>query len=98
MELLALRTGLRRFLHWSEMQERTAGVTPAQHQLLLAVRGHPGRTGPTIGDVADSLFLRNYRAVELTRRAGASGFVQRHSDPHDGRVGTWPSPATAMPR
>jgi DNA-binding MarR family transcriptional regulator len=38
--LLEIRTGLRRFLHWSEEQAREAGLTPAQHQLLLAVRGH----------------------------------------------------------
>src|ERR1700678_3137696 len=32
--LLAFRTSLRRFLHWSETQARQAGITPAQHQLL----------------------------------------------------------------
>ena len=39
--LLAFRTGLRRFLAWSGQQAEAAGITPAQHQLLLAVRGHP---------------------------------------------------------
>ena len=39
-DLLTLRTGLRRFLRWSEQQAEEAGLTPAQHQLLLAVRGH----------------------------------------------------------
>ena len=34
-DLLALRTGLRRFLRWSEQQAEEAGLTPAQHQLLL---------------------------------------------------------------
>ena len=47
--LLELRDGLRRFLHWSEQQAREAGITPAQHQLLLAVRGHPGGR-PTLSD------------------------------------------------
>ena len=50
--LLAFRTSLRRFLHWSETQARAAGLTPAQHQLLLAVKGHRGEHGPTIGDLA----------------------------------------------
>ena len=50
--LLQFRTGLRRFLHWSEEQAERAGLTAAQHQLLLAVRGHDGHQGPTIGDVA----------------------------------------------
>ena len=51
--LLELRTSLRRFLHWSGQQARAAGLTPAKHQLLLAVRGHPNPAGPTIGEVAD---------------------------------------------
>jgi hypothetical protein len=45
--LLELRTGLRRFLHWSEQQAKAAGLMPAKHQLLLAVRGHPNPSGPT---------------------------------------------------
>ena len=43
--LLELRTGLRRFLRWSESQAEAAGLTPAQHQLLLAIRGHPDPAG-----------------------------------------------------
>ena len=37
--LLRFRTGLRRFVRWSDEQAAAAGVTPAQHQLLLAIRG-----------------------------------------------------------
>ena len=47
--LLELRSGLRLFLHWSEQQAASADLTPAQHQLLLAIRGHPDPRGPTIG-------------------------------------------------
>ncbi|MGZ6980094.1 MAG: MarR family transcriptional regulator, partial [Acidimicrobiia bacterium] len=67
--LLEFREGLRRFLHWSEEQAVAVGLTPAQHQLLLAVRGHPHRRGPTIGDLADSLMLRHHSAVGLVDRA-----------------------------
>jgi DNA-binding MarR family transcriptional regulator len=84
--LLSLRTGLRRFLRWSEEQARLVGLTPAQHQLLLAVRGHPGELGPTIGDVAEALLLRHHSAVELVQRAEAAGLVSRIDDPEDGRV------------
>ncbi len=84
--LLQLRTGLRRFLRWSEEQARLAGLTPAQHQLLLAVRGHGAGPGPTIGDVADSLLLRHHSAVELVQRAEAAGLVTRVHDQYDGRV------------
>lgn len=79
-QLLALRTGLRRFLRWSEEQARAAGLTPAQHQLLLAVRGHPDPAGPTIGDLAAHLVLRHHSASELVDRAVAAGLVQRSPD------------------
>jgi len=84
--LLAFRTGIRRFLNWSEMQAATVGVTPAQHQLLLAVRGHDGPEGPTIRDVADALILRHNSAVGLVDRAVDAGLVTRHVDEHDARV------------
>ena len=84
--LLELRTGLRQFLHWSEQQAVAVGVTPAQHQLLLAVRGHPGPELPTIGEVAESLLLRHHSAVGLVDRAVAAGVVRRLVDPDDHRV------------
>jgi DNA-binding MarR family transcriptional regulator len=88
--LLDLRTGLRRFLRWSEEQAAEAGLTPAQHQLLLAIRGHvnpqaPG-LGPTIGDVAESLLLRHHSAVGLVDRAVKAGLVARQEDATDRRV------------
>src|SRR5580692_12436568 len=85
-DLLALRTGLRRFLRWSEQQAEATGLTPAQHQLLLAVRGHPDRRGPTVGEVADYLLLRHHSAVGLVDRADAAGLVTRVRDPKDHRV------------
>jgi DNA-binding MarR family transcriptional regulator len=84
--LLALRTGLRRFLHWSEEQAHAAGLTPSHHQLLLAVRGHGDPRGPTIGDIADYLLLRHHSAVELAQRAEGLGLIQRVADRDDGRV------------
>jgi DNA-binding MarR family transcriptional regulator len=85
-DLLTLRTGLRRFLRWSEQQAEEAGLTPAQHQLLLAIRGHSDRRGPTVGEVADYLLLRHHSAVGLVDRADAAGLVQRARDPEDHRV------------
>jgi DNA-binding MarR family transcriptional regulator len=79
--LLELRTGLRRFLRWSEAQAQAAGLTPAQHQLLLAIRGHADPRGPTIGDVAAHLLLRHHSAVGLVDRAESAGLVLRNQDP-----------------
>jgi DNA-binding MarR family transcriptional regulator len=84
--LLAFRTGLRRFLHWSQGQARAVGLTSAQHQLLLAVKGHRGARGPAVSDLAGYLLLRHHSAVELIDRAEALGVVERWSDADDGRV------------
>jgi DNA-binding MarR family transcriptional regulator len=84
--LLQFRISLRRFLHWSEEQAERAGLTPAQHQLLLAIRGHDGGQGPTIGDVAGYLLLRHHSAVGLVDRAERGGLVQRQEDAGDRRV------------
>jgi DNA-binding MarR family transcriptional regulator len=84
--LLAFRTDLRRFLRWSEQAAAAAGLTPAQHQLLLAVRGNPDPSGPTIGDVAAALLLRHHSAVGLVDRAVTAGLVRRMPDAHDHRV------------
>ena len=84
--LLAFRTSLRKFLNWSEKRAREAGLTPAQHQLLLAIKGHPGERPPAVGDLASYLLLRHHSAVELIDRAEAAGLVRRWRDEGDGRV------------
>jgi DNA-binding MarR family transcriptional regulator len=84
--LLLFRTGLRRFLHWSSQQAEAAGLTSAQHQLLLAIRGHQDSRGPTIGDAAGYLILRHHSAVGLVDRAEAAGLLERVEDPDDRRV------------
>jgi DNA-binding MarR family transcriptional regulator len=84
--LLEFRTGLRRFLKWSGEQAGGVGLSPAQHQLLLAVRGHRDPRGPTIGEVAQELLLRHHSAVGLVDRAESAGLVRRRPDPDDHRV------------
>jgi DNA-binding MarR family transcriptional regulator len=85
-QLLAFRTGLRRFLRWSGQQAEAAGLTPVQHQLLLAIRGHPDPRGPTVRNIADYLLVRHHSAVELIDRAEGAGLVMRQSDSSDGRT------------
>jgi DNA-binding MarR family transcriptional regulator len=84
--LLAFRTSLRRFLHWSQSRARSVGLTAAQHQLLVAIKGHPGGQGPTISDLAGYLLLRHHSVVELVDRAEALGVVKRGGDSVDGRL------------
>jgi DNA-binding MarR family transcriptional regulator len=82
--LLAFRDGLRRFLRWSGDQAKAVGLTSAQHQVLLAVRGHGGQ--PSIGDIAQHLLLRHHSAVELVDRAVRAGLLARVADAEDQRV------------
>lgn len=84
--LLAFRVSLRRFQHWSEDQARAAGLTHAQHQLLVAIKGHPGGLAPAVGELADYLLLRHHSTVELLDRAEAAGLVRRGPDADDARV------------
>jgi DNA-binding MarR family transcriptional regulator len=84
--LLELRTDLRHFLRWSAERAEAAGLTPAQHQLLLAIRGHPGVEAPTVGELAGHLLLRHHGAVQLVDRAEAAGLVHRARDGDDLRV------------
>ena len=84
--LLEFRTALRRFERWSEEQARQVGLTPAQHQLLLAITGHPDERGPTIGEVADYLAVRHHSAVGLIDRAVEAGLVVRNRDAQDSRA------------
>jgi DNA-binding MarR family transcriptional regulator len=83
---LRFRVTLRRFLRWSEEQAAKAGLTPAQHQLLVAIKGHPGPLPPAIREIADYLLLQSHSAVGLVDRAEAAGVVSRQPDPDDGRV------------
>ncbi len=83
--LAQFRRALRSFLYFSEEAARAAGLTPAQHQLLLAVRGAEGDEPPTIGEVADWMKLRHHSTVELVNRAEASGLLQRVPDQSDRR-------------
>jgi DNA-binding MarR family transcriptional regulator len=84
--LLDFRVSLRMFQRWSQDQAAAVGLTHVQHQLLVAVKGHPGGSPPTMGEIAGYLMLRPHSAVELVDRAEAAGIVRRSADQDDGRV------------
>jgi DNA-binding MarR family transcriptional regulator len=85
--LLTFRVELRRFLRWSEEQAATVGLTPAQHQLMLTIRGHPDPRGPNVGEVADYLGTRHHSAVQLIDRTEQLGLIARHrEDSNDRRI------------
>ncbi|MEV4579940.1 MarR family transcriptional regulator [Nonomuraea jabiensis] len=77
-KLLAFRVALRRFLRWSEERSAEVGLTATQHQLLLAIRGHAGSRGPTIGALAEYLCTRHHSTVQLIDRVEQLGLVSRN--------------------
>ncbi len=83
--LARFRHALRVFQRFSEEAARAAGLTPAQHQLLLAIKGWATDAPPTIGEVADVLQLKHHSAVELVQRAVTAGLVATAADPADAR-------------
>jgi DNA-binding MarR family transcriptional regulator len=85
-DLLAFRTGMRRFMQWSEERAQAEGMTHLQHQLLLAVRAHSDHRGPTLGEAADYLLMTPSSASELVDRAEAGGYVRRQRSAEDARV------------
>lgn len=84
--LLVFRKALRQYLAWSAQQAAAVGLTSQQHQLLLAIRGHPGPVGPSIREVSEYLLLRHHTTGELTDRCVVAGLVVREEDPRDQRV------------
>lgn len=84
--LARFRFGIRRYLGFSEETVRGHGVTPQQYQLLLALKGYPGREWATVRELADWLRLRHHSVVELVDRVQQLGMVRRAADPDDARV------------
>jgi DNA-binding MarR family transcriptional regulator len=66
--LAAFRYLIRSFLDFSEVKAKEAGLTPRQHQALLAIKGY-GRGGPiAVHELAERLKIRHNTAVELANR------------------------------
>jgi DNA-binding MarR family transcriptional regulator len=84
--LARFRFGIRRYLRFSEETVRSHGVTPQQYQLMLALKGFPGRDWAVVRELADRLQLRHHSVVELINRAQTQGLVERTADPDDARA------------
>jgi DNA-binding MarR family transcriptional regulator len=75
--LAALRHALRHFLNFSQDAAQRAGLTPQQHQALLALKGFPGRDYASVGELAAQLHLRHHSAVGLVDRLVQRGLLRR---------------------
>lgn len=85
-ELLAsFRFALRRFLRFSEDAAHRAGLTPQQHQALLAIKGFPGRGHVTVGELAERLQIAHHSTVGLIDRFAVEKLVVREVSTQDRR-------------
>lgn len=85
-QLLAeFRYVLARFLAFSAGAATAEGLAPRQHQALLAIKGYPGGTAVTVGDLAERLGIRHHSAVGLVDRLVESGYLVRRTDLKDRR-------------
>src|SRR6476660_4912075 len=84
--LARFRFGIRRYLRFSEDTVCDHGLTPQHYQLLLALKGFPGREWATMRELADRLQLRHHSVVELVDRAQKQGLVERAPHPSDARA------------
>jgi len=74
--LFGFRYALRRFLAFSADAAKGAGLTPQQHQALLAIRAGEGRE-LLVGALAERLLLRPHSATELVDRMVKLDLVTR---------------------
>jgi DNA-binding MarR family transcriptional regulator len=83
--LANFRYAIRRFLRFSERAARQAGVTPQQHQLLLAIKGFPDRDYASVSELTERLQLEQQSAAGLIARTEALGLVRREQGTVDRR-------------
>jgi DNA-binding MarR family transcriptional regulator len=83
--LARFRYQLRRFLRFSEEVTRLNGVTPLQYQLMLQIKGFPGREWATVGELAERLQAKHHGVVALISRCEEAGLVTRNGGRDDQR-------------
>lgn len=81
--LAEIRHGMRQFLKFSARAAHQSGLTPAQHQALLAIKGLPAPV--TMGRLAAWLGIKPHSAVGLVNRLTRLKLIARMRDPGDRR-------------
>nr|WP_241019086.1 helix-turn-helix domain-containing protein [Paraburkholderia sp. Tr-20389] len=83
--LSEFRYRLRCFERFSEQAARNEGISALQYQLLLHLKGFPGRNWATVGELAERLQARHHATVALVSRCEALGLVRRQTNDEDRR-------------
>jgi DNA-binding MarR family transcriptional regulator len=84
-KLAHLRHELRRFHRFSEALTHRRGVTMLEYQLMLQIKGYPGRDWVSVGELADRLEAMQHGVVALVSRCEAAGLVKRSVSASDKR-------------
>jgi DNA-binding MarR family transcriptional regulator len=82
--LASVRAELRSFAHFTEKVTKGAGLTPQQHQILLALRASDGLE-LTIGQLAETMFLKPHSVSGMADRLASLGLVKRIRSEEDRR-------------
>lgn len=82
-QLATFRYALRQLARQTELEARRVGLAPQQYQLLLTIKGYPGRDWANISEVAERLQIRHNAVIGLVNRAEARGLVKRVQDAVD---------------
>ena len=82
--LALVRAELRAFAHFTELNTASAGLTPQQHQILLALRAS-GRLRLTIGQLAEAMLVKPHSVSGMADRLEHLGLVERVQDASDRR-------------
>lgn len=80
------RHHLRKFLRFSEDVAQEHGITPLQYQLLLQIKGFPGRSHASITELADRLQSKHHGVVALVSRCEELDLVRRQASERDLRL------------
>lgn len=82
--LALVRAELRAFAHFTEASTGSVGLTPQQHQVLLAIRASD-RGALTIGELAGTMLLKPHSISGMADRLERGGLVNRVQGKQDRR-------------
>lgn len=83
--LAEFRYQLRRFLRFSEVLVRKYGITSLQYQMMLQLKGFPGREWANVGELAERLQSHHHGVVSLVSRCEKLALVERRTGRDDAR-------------
>ena len=82
--LASVRAELRNFAHFTEARTKGVGLTPQQHQILLALRAAEAQE-LTVGEVAKTMLLKQHSISGMADRLAALALAEQVQATRDRR-------------